>query len=162
MNPSVSSRVRTFVVHVVTFALLAMAAVPVGAQRRETRHTTHTSINQNRNVNTNLNRNTNVNANRNVNVNQHTNVNVNRNTNVNVNRNVNVNHGYYYNSGPSVAGVVAATVVTAVVVGAVVSSLPPNCTTLVANGIAYQNCGGHYYQPQYQGSSVTYVVVNHP
>ena len=156
MNPTVSFRTPPFVVHVLVVALMAMAGAPVYAERPATRNTTQTNINQNRN--------TNVNANRNVNVNQNTNVNVNRNTNVNVNRNVNVNvnHGYYYNSGPGVAGVVAATVVTAIVVGAIVSSLPPNCTTIVANGVAYQSCGGHYYQPQYQGSSVTYVVVNHP
>jgi hypothetical protein len=156
MNPTVSFRTQPFVVHVLVVALVALAAAPVYAQRPATRNTTQTNINQNRNVNTNQNRNTSVNANRNVNVNRNTNVNVNRNVNVNV------THGYYYNSGPSVAGVVAATVVTAIVVGAVVSSLPPNCTTIVANGIAYQSCGGHYYQPQYQGSSVTYVVVNHP
>jgi hypothetical protein len=110
-----------------------------------------------------------ANVNRNVNVNQNTNVNrnvnVNQNTNVNVNRNVNVSGGYYgpnYHSGPSVAGVVAATVVTAAVVGTVVRSLPPSCTTVYANGLAYQNCGGTYYQPQYQGSNVTYIVVNQP
>jgi len=110
-----------------------------------------------------------ANVNRNVNVNQNTNVNrnvnVNQSTNVNVNRNVNVSGGYYgpnYHSGPSVAGVVAATVVTAAVVGSVVRSLPPSCTTVYANGLAYQNCGGTYYQPQYQGSNVTYIVVNQP
>jgi len=110
-----------------------------------------------------------ANVNRNVNVNQNTNVNrnvnVNQNTNVNVNRNVNVSGGYYgpnYHSGPSVAGVVAATVVTAAVVGTVVRSLPPSCTTVYANGLAYQNCGGTYYQPQYQGNNVTYIVVNRP
>ena len=93
------------------------------------------------------------------------NVNVNQNTNVNVNRNVNVSGGYYgpsYHSGPSVAGVVAATVVTAAVVGTVVRSLPPSCSTVYVNGFAYQNCGGTYYQPQYQGSNVTYIVVNQP
>ena len=121
------------------------------------------------NVNRNVNVNQNTNVKRNVNVNQNTNVNrnvnVNQNTNVNVNRNVNVSGGYYgpsYHSGPSVAGVVAATVVTAAVVGSVVKSLPPSCTTVYANGLAYQNCGGTYYQPQYQGSNVTYIVVNQP
>ena len=115
------------------------------------------------NVNRNANVNQNTNVNRNANVNR--NVNVNQNTNVNVNRNVNVSGGYYgpnYHSGPSVAGVVAATVVTAAVVGTVVRSLPPSCTTVYANGFAYQNCGGTYYQPQYQGSNVTYIVVNQP
>ena len=106
-----------------------------------------------------------ANVNRNANANVNRNVNVNQNTNVNVNRNVNVSGGYYgpnYHSGPSVAGVVAATVVTAAVVGSVVRTLPPSCSTVYANGFAYQNCGGTYYQPQYQGSNVTYIVVNQP
>jgi hypothetical protein len=138
MNPVTSARTRRVTVSVLAVALMAFAVAPVQAQRRNVRHTTQTSLNQNRN--TNVNRNGNVN----------------RNTNVNVN----VNHrgGYYYNHGPSVAGVVA----TAIVVGAIVSTLPPSCTTLVVNGLAYQNCGGTYYQPQYHGSSVSYVVVVHP
>ena len=137
MKPVTSSRTRHVTVAVLTVALLTFALAPVHAQRRAVRATTHTSLNQNRN----------------------TNVNVNRNTNVNVNVN---NRGGYYNHGPSVAGVVAASVATAIVVGAIVNSLPPNCTTLVVNGLAYQNCGGTYYQPQYQGNSVSYVVVVHP
>jgi hypothetical protein len=32
---------------------------------------------------------------------------------------------------------------------------------LVGN-VIYQQCGGYWYQPQYVGSSVTYVVVNPP
>ena len=45
----------------------------------------------------------------------------------------------------------------------VVSSLPPSgCSSVVVNGLTYQNCGGTYYQPQYQGSQVTYVVVTAP
>ena len=145
MKPVTSSRTRHVTVAVLTVALLTFALAPVHAQRRAVRATTHTSLNQNRNTNVNVNRNTNVN--------------VNRNTNVNVNVN---NRGGYYNHGPSVAGVVAASVATAIVVGAIVNSLPPNCTTLVVNGLAYQNCGGTYYQPQYQGNSVSYVVVVHP
>jgi hypothetical protein len=30
------------------------------------------------------------------------------------------------------------------------------------NGIAYQQCGSTWYQPQYNGGSVSYVVVDHP
>ena len=156
MKPINSSRIRIAVAAGLAVSLLTLSVVPVTAQDRNTRKTTRTNINKN--SNTNVNRNTNVN----------TNTNVNRNTNVNVNRNVNVNvntHGGYYggyHNGPTVAGVVAATIVTAAVIGAIVSTLPPSCTTLIANGITYQNCGGTYYQPQYRGSSVTYVVVAHP
>jgi hypothetical protein len=105
--------------------------------------------------------------------NNNVNVNVNKNTNVNQNVNVHGSGGYYgppggyYGAppryyGPSPVAVVAGAVATAVVVGAIVASLPPNCTDVIANGVVYHNCGGTYYQPQYSGSNVTYVVVNHP
>jgi hypothetical protein len=144
MKASSFFRSRSLIVSTLICALMALAAAPMSAERAAARNTTRTSVSGDRN--TNVNRNTNVKAN--------------RNTNVNVNR-----RGYYggaYYRGPTVAGVVAATVATAIVVGAIVSTLPPSCSTLVVNGLAYQNCGGTYYQPQYQGSSVTYVVVKHP
>jgi hypothetical protein len=120
------------------------------------------------------NRNTNQNVNRNTNVNQNTNVN--RNTNVNVDRDVHVdvdNHGGYggYGNGcchHPVAGamaVTAAVTATAAVVGAIFSpaQMPTSgCATQVVNGIAYQQCGSTWYQPQYAGSDVTYVVVSQP
>jgi hypothetical protein len=83
---------------------------------------------------------------------------------VNVNRNVDVdvNHrGGYHPVGTAVA-VGAAVAVTAVVVGSIVNTLPPSCVPYVYAGMTYQQCGGTYYQPQYAGSSVTYVVVNPP
>jgi hypothetical protein len=33
---------------------------------------------------------------------------------------------------------------------------------MVVNGVSYQQCGSSWYQPQYVGSQVTYVVVNPP
>jgi hypothetical protein len=107
------------------------------------------------------------NGNNRPNFNNNTNNRVNVNQNVNVNRNINVNGGggYYgpsYNRGPSFAGAVAATVVTAAVIGSVTRTLPPSCAPMYVNGLTYQNCGGTYYQPQYQGSNVNYVVVNQP
>lgn len=59
-------------------------------------------------------------------------------------------------------GAAAAAVGTAVAVGAIVSSLPPSCTTVVADGVSYRNCGGTYYAPRYSGSSVVYEVVSPP
>jgi hypothetical protein len=53
-------------------------------------------------------------------------------------------------------------VATAIVVGTIVSSLPPSCTTIIANGVTYHNCGGTYYQPRYSGGNVQYIVVTHP
>jgi NDP-sugar pyrophosphorylase family protein len=159
IQSTLAHSIRRIALPLLGVSVLCLAAEPVLAANVNR----NANIHQNANVNRNVNVNQNANVNRNTNVNR--NVNVNQNTNVNVNRNVNVSGGYYgpnYRSGPSVAGVVAATVVTAAVVGSIVSTLPPSCTTVYANGFAYQNCGGTYYQPQYQGSNVTYIVVNQP
>jgi hypothetical protein len=58
--------------------------------------------------------------------------------------------------------VTATAVVTAAVVGSIVHSVPPSCATIVVNGLAYQQCGSTWYQPQFSGSSTTYIVVNPP
>jgi len=126
------------------------------------------SVNRNVNTNTNVNRNvnTNTNVNRNVDVNRNVNVNTNVNVNRNVNVNTNVNHyGYGYGGGGCCyyghpAYTAAAIVATAVVVGSIVNSLPAGCTTIYRNGFAYQQCGSTWYQPQFSGSSTTYIVVN--
>jgi hypothetical protein len=124
---------------------------------------TRTSVNQG-----NVNRNANVNANKNVNasVNKNVNANVNRNVNVNVNQNVNV-HGGYYGGGccyhTNTAAVVAATaIVTAAVVGSRVYALPPACSVVIVNGLTYQHCGSAWYQPQFVGTSTSYIVVAAP
>lgn len=150
-------------------SLLAVTAFPAQADRGDLRNTTRTNLHHNggNRPNFHLNRPPN-NYNRppHINVNRPPNVNINVNRPSNVNVNVNHGGGYYggglYNRGPSVGAVVAATIVTAVVIGAVVNSIPPDCDTLVVNGLAYRICGGTYYQPQYQGSSVSYIVVNRP
>jgi len=107
------------------------------------------------------------NVNRSANVNRNTNVN----QNVNVNRNVNVNNNYYgggygggccYHPVATAAAVTATAVVTAAVVGSIVNTLPPSCSTVIVNGLAYQQCGSTWYQPQLSGSATTYVVVNAP
>jgi hypothetical protein len=98
------------------------------------------------------------------------NVNVN---NVNVNRNVNVNGGGgYYGGGYDhyddwddhwhPVATAAAVTMTAAVVGSIVRSVPPSCSTVIVNGASYSQCGSTWYQPQYSGSSVQYVVVNPP
>jgi hypothetical protein len=103
--------------------------------------------------------------------------NYNRNTNVNVNRNVNVHRdvdvhvhgGYYggccyhdYHPVATAAAVTATAMVTAAVIGSIVHTLPPSCTSVIVNGIGYQQCGSSWYQPQFSGSQTTYVVVNAP
>ncbi len=42
------------------------------------------------------------------------------------------------------------------------AALPPSCSTVSVNGITYQQCGSTWYQPQYSGSQVNYIVVNPP
>ena len=94
--------------------------------------------------------------------------NVNANRNVNVNRNVDVDvdvDRHYHpvaRAAATTAAVTTAAVVTSAVVGSMVRTLPPACSAVVVNGLTYQNCGGAWYQPQYAGTSVTYVVVNPP
>lgn len=132
----VALALRRAPVALLALSFLALASPGAGANERrpQTRNTTRTNINS-------VNR-TDVNVNT-----------VNR-TNVDVH----VHGGYYYNPGPSVGAVVATTLV----VGAIVASLPPNCATIIVNGLTYQNCSGTYYQPRYSGSTVTYVVVTRP
>lgn len=102
------------------------------------------------------------------NVNFSGNRNINVNNNVNVNRNYNGNiggacYGGCYNRGwdhpvAAAAAVGAAAAVTAAAIGSVAYSIPPDC---VMTGGYYQ-CGSTWYQPQYQGTDVQYVVVNAP
>ena len=127
------------------------------------RNKARTSVN---NKSKNVNRNTNVNRDRNVNVNSNRNVN----RNVDIDRDIDIDvdvdrHGccYHDHGGWGVAAAVATTaVVTAAVVGTRVTVLPPACTVVYVNGFAYQQCGTVWYQPQFVGTSTTYVVVNPP
>jgi hypothetical protein len=101
------------------------------------------------------------------NINRNTNVNRNANVNVNRNVNVNVNNSYYgggccYHPVATAAAVTAAAVVTAAVVGSIVNSVPPSCSSVIVNGLAYQHCGSTWYQPQFSGTTTTYLVVNSP
>ena len=89
------------------------------------------------------------------------------NQNVNVNRDVDVYvHGGYggccHHPVATAAAVTATAVVTAAVVGSILHTLPPSCTTVVVNGFAYQQCGTVWYQPQFSGTTTTYVLVNSP
>jgi hypothetical protein len=137
------------------------ALVAGGADAASVRGSARTSVNRSGNVHRN------ANVNRNVNVNQ--NVNVNR--NVNVHHDVDVYHhgGYYggccyhdYHPVATAAAVTATAMVTAAVIGSIVNTLPAGCTSIVVNGIGYQQCGSTWYQPQFSGTSTTYVVVNAP
>lgn len=107
----------------------------------------------------------NTNANRNVNRNTSTS----RSRDVNVDREVDIdvdgNNGccndwddrdyHPVAAGMAVAG-------TAAIIGSMVNTVPSNCVPIAVNGMTYQQCGSTWYQPQMNGSSTTYVVVNSP
>ena len=127
-----------------------------GGGNRNVRSSANSSVNRNYNQNTNVNHNVNVNQ------------------NVNVNRNVGGTDpvedgggGYYgggccYHPVATAAAVTTAAVVTAAVVGSIVDRPPAGCATTIVNGLAYQQCGNTWYQPQMSGTTTTYVVVNAP
>lgn len=119
---------------------------------RQIRNTTQTNVN--RNLNTNRTANVNTNVSRSANIN----------TNVNVNRNVNVNDEADNNWHPvaTAAAVTATAAVTAAAIGSITRSIPPSCVPVVVNGVTYQQCGTTWYQPQYAGTAVQYVVVAAP
>ena len=131
----------------VVFAFMPQQA---DARKGNKRGKTHTSVNRNKNTNRN------VNVNSNKNVNRNTNVNVNKNVNVDVDVNRRRGRGYH----PIATGVAIG--VTAAIIGSMVNTLPTGCTTVITNGISYSQCGNTWYQPQYSGNNVTYIVVNAP
>ena len=143
---------------------IAFARGGGGGVRAQSRSSIGGGGNRGGNVNRGSNVNRNQNINRNTNVNQ--NVNVNRDVNVNVHNDYN-GGGYYgggccYHPVATAVATTAAVAVTAAVVGSIVNTLPPSCTTVIVNGLAYQQCGSTWYQPQLSGSTTTYVVVNAP
>lgn len=79
-----------------------------------------------------------------------------------VNRNVNVHVDAHYDRWGHPVARAAAVTATAVAVGTIVASLPPKCTAVVTPNVTYQNCGGVYYKPVYQGTTIQYIVVNQP
>ena len=144
--------------HLLSISLMMLlAGAPLLAQNRNA--SARTSVNRNTNVHSNSSVNSNINRNYNANVN--------KNVNVNVNKNVNVHNNSYYGGGccyhSNTAAVVATTaIVTAAVIGARVNTLPPACSVVIMNGLTYQHCGSTWYQPQFVGTSTTYVVVTAP
>jgi hypothetical protein len=160
-----------------SMALLVMTVthwvLPEKTEARQVRNATRTNVNRNVNANRNRDFSRNVDARRSdvdvrrrdVDV-RRSDVNVNRNINVNRDIDIDVDHDWHggWDSHPvaTAAAVTAAATVTAAAIGSIVYALPRSCSAVVAGGITYQNCGGTWYQPQYAGTQVTYVVVNPP
>ena len=65
---------------------------------------------------------------------------------------------------PVAAGVVAGATAAAIAgaYGSVYYDLPVGCPTYPYGGYTYYSCGGVYYEPRYEGTSVTYVTVPPP
>jgi hypothetical protein len=118
-----------------------------------------------------------VSADRNVDVSRNRNLNVNRNVDVDRNRDLNVDwdadvdvdhryggwgYGCCYHPAATAAAATAAAITTAAVIGSVVHSLPPSCEAISVNGLTYQQCGSTWYQPEFSGSTINYIVVNAP
>jgi hypothetical protein len=144
------NRIRNPLAFVTAAAILVLSASFAGEAQagREVKNNTRTSVNKN------------VNSNRNVNVNQ----NVNKNVNVNANRHVDIDVDVDRDHHPiGTAVAIGATVaVTSAIIGSTVYALPPACVPVQIGNVLYQQCGGAWYQPQYVGTSVQYIVVNPP
>ncbi|CAK9889472.1 MULTISPECIES: hypothetical protein [Pseudomonas] len=69
-----------------------------------------------------------------------------------------------YHPIATAAAVTATVVATSAVVGAIFrpSQMPADCVQVMRYNTTYLQCGSTWFQPQYQGSNVTYVVVNAP
>jgi hypothetical protein len=70
----------------------------------------------------------------------------------------------HYHPIATAAAVTATVAVTSAVVGAIIrpAQLPSSCVQVIRFDVTYMQCGSTWYQPQYQGSDITYVVVNAP
>lgn len=160
--------IRASVAIALTVLFLGPATSPVQAGDRTKAKTSVNNKNNNRNSNDNRNTNINRNSNKNVNVNSNRNVNRNVDIDRDIDIDVDVDHRrggccYNDNHGWGVAAAVATTaVVTAAVVGSTVNTLPPACTLVMVNGMTYQQCGSVWYQPQFVGTTTSYVVINAP
>jgi hypothetical protein len=150
---------RTAVLAAAALTVFATGPWPGDAEAgRNVRNTTRTNVNANRNINRNVNRDFNANVDRNVNVD--------RDFHVDRDIDIDVDHhggwGWGYHPVATAAAVTATAAVTAAAIGSIAYSLPPACAPVIMYGVTYQNCGGVWYQPQFAGTQVSYVIVNPP
>jgi len=187
---SIFYRINTVVVTLFFLVSICQIFLPDTAEARRAEGRTRTSVHHGgrnappRDAHRNKNMNRDGHRDRNVNRDIHRDRNVNRNVNRDIHRdrNVNVNvrgdrrydHGGYHGGyggryyddhhHHDVGGALAIGAVTGLVVGSIVTaaSMPPSCSSVIVNGISYRQCGNTWYEPQYSGSQVNYIVVNSP
>ena len=63
---------------------------------------------------------------------------------------------WFPGAGMAIAGATAA------IVGSYYNALPYGCSNYYYHASPYYSCGGAWYQPQYEGDDVTYIVVEAP
>jgi hypothetical protein len=72
-------------------------------------------------------------------------------------------YGFSMSTPEADAAVVgSACVADTLAIGSIVSTLPDDTFVTEVNGRAYRRCGNVWFQPEYTGSDVTYVVVHAP
>lgn len=109
------------------------------------------------------NRNTVGNGNRNnINTGNRNNINIDRDGIRNIN--TDVDRGWYpgYGYGYGYGAAAAAGAIVGAAIGSTIYALPPSCVSSVYTGYTYYHCGDVWYQAQYQGDDVVYVVVEQP
>jgi hypothetical protein len=95
----------------------------------------------------------------------------NRNNNFNQNNNINIDNDWGggdwngwgdYPIGAGIAIGATAAFATAAIYGSAYYALPPGCSPYPYHTYTYYNCGGAYYQPQYEGDTIVYVSTPDP
>ena len=165
MKPGTRHCLSTFL------ALAVCGGAAATATAQGPRSSAQTSVNST--YNPNYNPNVNANYNPNVNPNYNPNVFVNRNAPVNPSPSVTTGNAIsvgaeggsqggccYHDASARATG--PAMTIPASAAGSMVSSNPPDCTTVVVNDFIYRRCGTVWYQPQMSGTTTTYVVVESP
>ncbi len=125
-----------------------------------TRKTTNVNVDRNRNVDIDRRRNVDVDIDRRRDVD--IDVDRRRDVDIDIDRDIDIDIDRRGCCWGTAAAIATTAVVTAAVVGSTVNTLPPACTVTVVNGFAYQQCGSVWYQPQFVGTTTSYVVVNAP
>ena len=97
---------------------------------------------------------------------------INGDVNRNLNRDVNIDNDFDWDNGwdgccwhypvATGAAIAAGAAITSAAIGSVAYSLPSSCTVTVVNGVTYNNCDGTWYEPQFNGTTTTYIVVDPP